>query len=210
MDGGRLRLGTVTTPGPLMDGVYKLTGGVVEFAGSNVSRQTIRGTQTNAYYNVEVTGTNVGQSSGNINIRNGGTFTIKSNAVLHMNDVSIVDSSGTGTQSFIMEANSKLFTANTLGFNGPLIGFNAPTVKSDIETINLATGSSIDYNRSNFYLGLANGNQVVTTTLPYQHLILSGDGNKTPAAGATIVVAGYLTKGGRPSAHLCTTMVLLS
>lgn len=41
---------------------------------------------------------------------------------------------------------------------------------------------------------------MVTTTLPYQHLILSGDGNKTPAAGATIVVAGNLTKGGRPSA----------
>ncbi|HMT97260.1 MAG TPA: T9SS type A sorting domain-containing protein, partial [Ferruginibacter sp.] len=201
MDGGRLRLGTVTTPGPLMNGAYNLTGGVVEFASNAATRQTIRGTQTNAYYNVEVTGTNVGQSSGNINIKHGGTFTIKTNAILHMNDVAIVDSTGTTTQSFVMEAGSKLFTANILGFNGPVVGFNTPTVKSDIENISLAAGSTIDYNRSNFYLGLANGNQVVTTTLPYQNLIFSGDGNKTPAAGTTITVEGNLTKGGRPTAN---------
>jgi len=200
MDGGRLKLGT-TGSGyalPWMNGNYNLTAGVVEFSNINATRQTIKGEANHAYYDVEVTGNNVGQSNGNINIKN--NFSILANAVLHMSNRSIVQAAA-GTQTFRMYSGSRLLTANDLGFHGPLSGLNAPTVKSpDIDNVTLDANSTIDYNRSNFYLGNPNGNQTITTTIPYQHLILSGDGNKTPALSSTLEVKGNFLKGGNPTA----------
>ncbi len=70
MDAGRLRLGT-TGSGyalPWMNGNYNLTAGVVEFSNINTTRQSIKGEATHAYYKIEVTGNNVGQSNGNISL----------------------------------------------------------------------------------------------------------------------------------------------
>lgn len=201
MDAGRLRLGT-TGSGyalPWMNGNYNLTAGVVEFSNINTTRQSIKGEATHAYYKIEVTGNNVGQSNGNINIKD--SFSIKPTGILYMSNRSIVQAAA-GVQTFKMFSGAKLFTANALGFHGPLSGLDAPTVKSpDIDNITLEANTTIDYYRSVIYLGSASGNQTITTTMPYQHLVLSGDGNKTPAASATLEIKGNFSKGGNPTAE---------
>ncbi len=195
MDGGRLRLGTTGTQ-PLMNGQYLLTGGVVEFASDNVSSQNIRGTANNAYYNVEVAGNNVSQSSGNVNINSGGSFTIKDTGVLYFTDAAITGP--TGAQTFTMETGAVFNVANEWGFNGApeaVLPFRTPALHLNFETVTLNTNSTINYNRSNPPLA-GTGAQTVTSTVPYQNLVFSGTGDKTPAAGATVEIQGNITKAG--------------
>ncbi|MBK8712904.1 MAG: hypothetical protein IPL97_13725 [Niastella sp.] len=192
MDGGRLKLGSTGTQ-PNMNGLYTLTGGVVEFANNSATAQTINNGGTHYYQNIEVSGSNVANSSGYTNLNDLGTFTIKNGGVFSINNYSI--NGPTGTQTFTMESGSLLNCGNEPGFNGPNAGSNYFSVNSNIENISLAANSTINYNRSSPPLS-GTGAQDITTTLPYQNLVLSGTGDKTPGSASIVEVKGNLTKDG--------------
>lgn len=192
MDGGRLILGT-TTPSavrPIMDGDYKLTGGVIEFKGSNITKQTIRNkiyTNLNntGYQNIEITGNNVGNSSGIIGLNPNGNMTIKSGGV-YISSSPNAPIKGYDSSATLTIENLGLFkTEVPLGFYGALSTTNYPSVFENVN-VNLQNGSTIEYSRV--------GDQVITNQLlgnapnqySYQTLKISGSGTKT-ALGTTTV-----------------------
>ncbi|TVQ20351.1 MAG: hypothetical protein EA361_00165, partial [Bacteroidetes bacterium] len=109
MTGGRL-INSSTGPSPDMNGTYNMTGGTIEFANNSATMQTIKGTDSRLYYNIDVTGTSVGNSGGNIHIGPGGTFTVKENGVFRINTVAIV-----GAGSFNMEPGSTFLYGSSDG-----------------------------------------------------------------------------------------------
>jgi hypothetical protein len=161
MDAGRLILRTGGTQ-PNMRGIYTLTGGIVEFA--DASSKTIR---NNSYQNIEVTGTNVGNSSGNITLNTGGTFTVKTNGVFTINGNAIVGP--TGTQTLIVEDGAVFKTGDAQGFYGS----NLTSVRDDIETITLDNNSTVEYSGDNQTITALNTNN------QYGRLLISGTGTKT-------------------------------
>ncbi|MDP4284580.1 MAG: T9SS type A sorting domain-containing protein [Bacteroidota bacterium] len=194
MDGGRLILGTGGTQ-PNMDGTYDLTGGVVEFTGG--AAKTIR---SKTYQNIEVSGSNVGNSSGYIILNPSGTFKINSGGVFTINDNSIKGTNGTET---VTVENGGLFKCgNNQGFNGftsTFTGFSS--IYENITNINLQPGSTVEYMRA--------GDQPITNTngLEYSNLTLSGSGNKTAPSGA-LTINGDLSKtSGCVFAHNNGTVV---
>ncbi len=175
MSGGRYRLfKTGTNPG--LSGIYTLTGGVVEFANANASDQTIR---NKSYYNIEVTGKPVGNSNGNITILGNGKFTVKNGGEFTINANAIVGPDG--TQTLTVENGGLFKTGDVDGFSGS----TNTSVRSDIESIVLEAGSTVEYSR--------NGIQTITVgavTTPatgnYQNLTISGSGEKYPIADLTV------------------------
>ena len=155
---------------PNMNGTYNLSGGVVEFAGSETTAQTIQ--TSKSYLNIEVTGNNVGKASGDITIKNSGTFTVKSNGIFTIIEDAITGP--VGSQLVVVESDATFKCGNADGFNGG----NNTSVKSDVETINLNAGSILEYARSS-----GSGNQVVTSGITYHHVIMSGFGVKNLATG---------------------------
>jgi len=193
-DNSRLITGTVSTQ-PAMEGVYNLTGGTIEFANNNATSQSIRTISSN-YNNIEISGKSVRNSNGNIKLNPGGSFTVTPTGIFTINDDAITG--GSGEQTLTIKSGGIFNCGNSLGFYGAPIGITSPSVKNDIENIFLEPGSTINYSRSN--PPLTNGNQVITLigadgTVPYQNLILSGNGNKTAPAG-TLEIEGNLTKTG--------------
>ena len=183
-DNSRLITGTVSTQ-PAMEGVYNLTGGSIEFANNNATFQSIRTISSN-YNNIEVSGKFVRNSSGNIKLNPGGSFTVTPIGVFTINDDAITGTDG--EQTLTIKSGGIFNCGNALGFYGAPIGITSPSVKNDVENILLEPGSSINYSRSN--PPLTNGDQVITLigtdgTIPYQNLILSGNGNKPVSAGTT-------------------------
>ncbi|MEO8088586.1 MAG: hypothetical protein ABI763_17340, partial [Bacteroidota bacterium] len=186
MDDGRLILGTTSFAQPLMDGIYNITGGVIEFTNSLSGTQTIRSNKT--YYAIEVTGTNVGNSSGNITLASGGSFTVKGAGIFMINSDAIVGP--TGTQTVTVENGGTFLCGNNQGFNGFTSTLtNYSSIHSNIENIVLASGSTVKYTRS--------GDQPITNSngLNYSNLNLSGSGNKTAPPGV-LTVNGNLVKTG--------------
>lgn len=168
MDGGRLILGTGGSQ-PNMRGAYNLTGGIVEFKGS--SSQTIR---SRNYQNIEVSGTDVGNSSGNISLNTNGTFTVVSGGIFTINDNSITSLSGANAK-VIVKNGGILKTGNTKGFNGFVATFtDNSAVHSNITDITLETGSTVEYSKSTA--------QTVSDFTPgYYDLKFSGIGEKSAA-----------------------------
>jgi hypothetical protein len=198
-DNSRLITGTVSTQ-PGMEGVYNLTGGTIEFVNDNPTPQSIRTISSN-YNNIEVSGKFVRNSSGNIKLNPGGSFTVLPTGVFTINDDAITGTDG--QQTLTIQSGGIFNCGNSLGFYGTPTGITSPSVNSDIENIYLEPGSTINYSRSD--PPLANGNQVITLigsdgTVPYQNLILSGNGTKTAPAG-TLEIKGNLTKAG-PAAFI--------
>jgi Protein of unknown function (DUF1573)/Secretion system C-terminal sorting domain len=117
---GTSRLKTTRTtsdgPAPGVAGKYSLTGGTIEFANSSATHQTIRGNEVSdlsrTYYNIEVTGTNVGASAGNFAVGSGGTMTVKTGGSFVMTDQTI-----SGAGAFVTEAGSTFGYGSTLGIN---------------------------------------------------------------------------------------------
>lgn len=178
MDGGRLILGTGGTQ-PNMDGDYFISGGVVEFAGS--SAKSIR---SRAYQNIEITGSNVGNSTSYITLNDLGTFTVKSGGVFSINDNSI--NGPAGTQTVTVEADGVFKCGNNEGFNGFTSTFtDNSSVYADIENIILADGSTVEYTRS--------GDQPITNAngLIYSNLTLSGSGNKMAPRDGLIIKGNF-------------------
>ncbi|MDQ6902857.1 MAG: hypothetical protein M3139_07590, partial [Bacteroidota bacterium] len=182
MDGGRLILSAISTQ-PCMTGNYMLTGGVIEFANSQSTVQSIR---SKYYQNIEITGTNVRNSDGNILLNPNGNFVVKTGGVFEINDNSI---SGTGgTQTVLIENGAVFKSGNNEGFNGvtPAL-FNNSSIHKNISNIILSPGSTVEYTR--------NGDQPITNAngLTYQGLSITGTGNKTAPSGI-LTVQGNLTK----------------
>ena len=197
MDGGRLILGTTGTQ-PMMYGTYNLTGGIVQFNGSNA--QTIR---SKSYQNIEITGAGVGNSNGNITLNSNGSFTVKNNGIFVINDNNITGTEG-GTQSVTVESGGIFKCGNNKGFNG----FNAKlidnsSISSTISNINLNPGSTIEYIR--------NGDQPITNAnnLIYSNLSFAGTGTKTAPSGI-LTVQGNLTKSGSGTFAHNDAIVLLN
>jgi hypothetical protein len=190
-DNSRLIVSTVGT-NPKMNGVYKLLGGVIEFRGSALTNQTIRNA---IYQNIEVTGTNVNNSDGNIVLRNGGTFTVKSAGVFTINDNTIAGPDG--VQTVTVESGGTFKCGNTKGFHGFPITFpnSNSSINADIENIILQPNSTIEYSRA--YPQLSSDDQPITNAkgLIYQNLVLSGTGNKI-APSDNLFVQGNLSKTG--------------
>lgn len=180
-------------PNPPINGLYDLTGGVIEFRGSGATPQTIR---NQTYQNIEVTGTNVNNSDGNIILRNGGTFTVKSGGIFTINDNTIVGP--VGVQSVTVESGGTFKTGNTKGFHGFAFTtapkFNS-SINTDIENIIVQPNSTIEYSRAS--PPLSSGDQPITNAnnLIYQNLVLSGTGNKI-APSDNLVIQGNLSKTG--------------
>ena len=182
MDGGRFIVGTTGTQ-PSIAGAYNLTGGVIQFDNST-SGQTIRSPKT--YYAIEVTGTSVGNSLGNINLAPNGTFTVKSNGKFSINADQITGASG--MQTITIEAGGIFECGNANGFSGgDGSSGNSTSIKSNIETIILSPGSTVSYSRAN--------DQTITNQMPYQNFLISGTGIKTAPSG-TLIVQGNLSKSG--------------
>ena len=178
MDGGRLIVSTGSTE-PGMNGVYNLTGGVIQFNGAGT--ETIR---TQTYQNIEVSGTSVGNSNGNITLNSNGTFTVKTGGVFTINDDGIVGPSG--TQTVTVENGAIFKCGDQDGFSGNL-GAIATSVNQTIENVILHPGSTIDYSRE--------GDQVITNAHTYQHLTISGNTN-IKKAPLSMVLMGNFTKSG--------------
>jgi hypothetical protein len=189
---GRLIVDTYG-PNPKMGGVYSLTGGVVEFKCTNATPQTIRGKN---YQNIEITGTNVLMSGGNITLNNLGTFKIKNGAIFTANDNTI--DGPTGTQTVTVESGGLFKCGTNRGFHGftiTSIPIKSSAINSDVENIILQPNSTIEYSRSS--PPLADGDQPITNAngLIYQNLILSGTGNKTAPPG-NLIIQGNFSKTG--------------
>lgn len=172
MSGGRYRIFKAGTQ-PDLSGTYNLTAGIVEFAGT--LSKTIRSPKT--YQNIEVTGNDVGNSSGNITLNSNGTFTVKNNGVAATPPVGIFTINAnaivgpTGTQTLTVEGGAIFKTGDTFGFSG---GTNT-SVKNDIETITLQDDSTVEYSKAT-----GTGDQTITLFSPsYRNLTISGTGVKT-------------------------------
>jgi hypothetical protein len=184
MDGGRLILGT-GGPQPNMDGTYTLTGGVIEYATGSASKTIRSGKQ---WQNIEVTGNNVGNSSGNITLKDLGTFKVKNGGVFTINDNTITGP--TGTQTITIENGGLFKTGNNEGFHGFAATFsNNSSLHDNIENIILSIGCTVEYSRA--------GDQPITNSsnLIYQNVTISGTGNKV-APPSTLIIQGNLTKSG--------------
>lgn len=179
MDGGRLIVSTGSTQ-PGMNGVYNLTGGVVQFNGAGT--ETIR---TQTYQNIEVTGTSVGNSSGNITLNSNGTFTVKTGGVFTINDEGIVGPPGNKTVT--VESGGIFKCGDKDGFSGHS-GINATSVNQSIENVILYPGSTIDYSRK--------GDQDITNAHTYQNLTISGNTGIKTAPLPGMALMGNLTKSG--------------
>ncbi|HXR84229.1 MAG TPA: hypothetical protein VN722_07970 [Hanamia sp.] len=181
----RLIVGNTGT-NPKMSGAYNLSGGVIEFNGSNLTPQTIRNRN---YQNIEVTGNNVLMSIGNIGLNSNGSFVIKNGGIFSINDNTIIGD-GSGTQTVVVQSGGTLKCGTNLGFNGAKISafpMQSSAINQDIKRITLETGSTVEYSR--------NGDQPITNEngLIYQNLILSGTGNKT-APSDDLIIQGNFSK----------------
>lgn len=176
-------------PNPMMAGTYNLSGGVIEFKGSNGTAETIR---SKNYQNIEVTGNNVSMSDGNITLNNNGTFTIKTGGVFTINDNTINGTTG-GVQTVTVKSGGYFKCGTNMGFNGATITsipIKSSAVNSDVENIILEPNSTVDYSRSG-----VQPDQPITNAggLVYQNLVISGSGNKT-APSDNLIIQGNLSK----------------
>lgn len=112
MTGGRF-ITSRAEPSPEMEGEYLLSGGTIEFANDNITNQTIRGGLGIVYYNIDVTGRNVSNSSGRIQIAPGGIFTIKEDGLFRIASTMFISGEG----SFVMEKHSTFLYGSPDGIN---------------------------------------------------------------------------------------------
>lgn len=159
MDGGRLIVGTGGTQ-PNMRGVYDLTAGVVEFAGTN---QNIRAGISRKYINIEITGKSVGKSNGHIVLRDHGIFSLKENSTfsIRQNSIRCFEDALIGTNTMqncqvIVSPNAVFQTGNSQGFSGFTPSFtDDSSISAEISNIQLMNGSTVEY--------LGDKNQLIST-----------------------------------------------
>ena len=202
-DNSRLIVSAVGTNPPI-GGIYDLQGGVIEFSCSGATSQAIR---NQTYQNIEVTGTNVNNSNGNIILKSGGTFTVKNGAIFTINDNTIAGP--VGIQTVTVESGGTFKCGNTKGFHGFTITFpnSNSSVNADIENIILQPNSTVEYSRAS--PPLSSGDQPITNAnnLIYQNLILSGTGNKTAPIDNLFIQGNFSKKGTSTFLHNNGTVI---
>lgn len=197
MTGGRLLTGTTGTS-PAMEGTYNLTGGVIDFTNNSATPQTIR---KNNYYNIEITGTNVKNSNGNISIREGGSFVIMPGGIFTSasGNASIVGAGEGTSKHFEIKDGGLLRTLAVEGFYGPPNGTNpSASVQTSIPIIILHPGSIVEYARKGTRGDEdempSSAEQKISShphLYEYQHLTLSGDGKKTAPASDLVIKGDF-------------------
>ena len=100
-DDSRL-ISSATGTFPAMAGSYDLTGGTIEFANNSATNQSVRSPRN--YYNIDITGYNVQNGAGNINILPAGTFSIRNGGRFQVSSERYV----TGTGHFNLEPGGTL------------------------------------------------------------------------------------------------------
>ncbi len=192
MDGGRLKMTGSSTSKPDIDGTFYLTGGVIEFAGSASGAQPIKGKSKGGtvdiiYKNIEVTGTNVGTSIYNIVLeKNNGIFTVKNGGTYAPNSRTIVSENSVNGSNVTVENGAFFKTGNNKGFSGT--SYTVPSNSSidlNIATINLISGSTVDYSNSSV-------DQDISNQKPYQNFTISG--NTTKQAPSTLSILGNFSR----------------
>jgi hypothetical protein len=173
MDGGYFSISGSGTK-PDMEGTYTLTGGTIEFGGS--ASQTIRSPRT--YYQVLVSGTSVGGSSGDYTLASGGTFTVGADAIFSVTDQKITTS---GSATVVI--NGTFTTADEDGLSGGA----QTSITSSINNFAMGVNSTIQFSRT--------GNQSITARTDYANLTISGSGVKT-FGGPVAIAKDYTLLGG--------------
>jgi hypothetical protein len=201
MSSGIFKVGTAETL-PLMRGTYTITGGTIQYVGA--SSKNIRSTAAYDYQNIEILGTNVNNGAGNISLNANGTFTIKNGGVFSINSNAIIGPFG--NETITIESGGRFNCSNIQGFYGPSVSGNSPSIRDNIENLILQPGSTVVYSRAD--PPLTGGNQVITNTNSYQNLELSGSGVKTAPTG-TLTIQGNLTKSGTSTFAHNNGLVLL-
>ncbi len=182
MTGGRLIM-TGTGTKPDMEGTYNITGGTIEFGNNDATIQTIRGTSSRVYNNIDIKGIGVGNSTGDIYID--GIFTIKTDARFQISNVCV-----RGIGSFVMENNSTLLYGdpNGITLQSEGTGTTAGNIRTAIRTFN-----------SNASYGFILGQEMVTGSgLPASiiNLTVSKSGNNVTLS-QDLEVIGNLTLTNR-------------
>lgn len=210
MTGGILKLFAKDIQ-PSLKGVYELSApSKIDFALTHIAdTQSISGGSGYIYSAIEVSGKSVQHTSGNINMKSAGSFTVKDGGLLSSQgstgQINSNDESSKAT--FIVENNGTFATQREKGFYGPVSGGSpAPSVKDNM-LLSLNPNSTVDYSRF--------GDQVITSqilgTVPneysYQNLRISGGGVKTATGTITVnnrtfVDAGTLEIPATPDAIL--------
>lgn len=171
MTGGRLKIGGTGTK-PDIAGSYSLRGGVIEFTNSGSTKQTMRATIT--YYGVDISGSNVNNSSGNTMVADGGFFTVKAGGNFDNNAFRIDGT--TGIQTFTLQPGSTFKTGTKGGFSG-----DDEAALKGFEIFNVDPKSTIVYSRA--------ADQTISPFPGYPTLLLKGSGNKTVVTGNVVVAS---------------------
>jgi hypothetical protein len=168
-----------TGTSPDMGGTYTLTGGTIEFANTSDGLQTIRGADRE-YFNINVTGTSVANSNGQIRIKAGGTFTIKGGGIFRFNAHFI-----SGEGSFVMEPNSTLFIGSPYG-----IKLNGESTTDG----NIRVSGNREFSPLAAYGFIGSDNQVTGNALPstVNKLILDKEGSSTVVLSKDVTVSAEL------------------
>ncbi len=144
MTGGRLRLFRV---GPMPEfSAYTLTGGVVEYANTSATTQTINSGSGRNFLNIEVTGDNVGNSNAAITINGTGSFVVKDKGIFTSTSKPI-QGNDPGVQTFRVENGGTFKTERSLGFSGSTT--NVSVREDTIDNIILEDGSTVEYSKDN-------------------------------------------------------------
>ncbi len=195
----RFRMGGTSTK-PDIDGTYTLTGGTIEFYNSLGTTQTIKGTNAASvdiiYNQIEVTGSNVGQSNTDIILNSaGGKFSVIGTsfvlpAVMYMSNRSIKSSAASNTSSILINGYGTMVTNASKGFSGFITTFSDnSSINGTISAANITlnSGSTVNYART--------GNQDISNQVPYQNFIISNAGNKIAPSG-TLEINGNINGTG--------------
>ncbi|MBS4013607.1 MAG: hypothetical protein KGZ97_07585 [Bacteroidetes bacterium] len=182
MTGGRLITSySSNNPNPRIGGTYSLTGGTIEFSNNSATAQTVRNAVT--YYNIDITGSNVGTSGGNFSIAAGGSFNIKSGGSFQIASNRAIEGAG----SFIVEEGGTLLYGSALG------------ITNSGATGNVRVTGSRTFNANATY-GLIGGVDMVTGNgLPsaIQNFIIDKTGTTTATLSQNLEVTGTLTLTNR-------------
>ncbi len=212
MDAGRFRMSSTGTS-PDIDGVFNLSGGVIEFYNTSATRQTIKGKNFLGndiiYYEIEVTGNNIGQSNTDILLNStAGKFSVSGTspaamAAMYMSNRSIKSVSSVNSSSFLLNAFGTLITSASKGFSGYTTTFgDNSSIHSNISSanINLLAGSTVEYG------GVAA--QDISNQVAYQNFVLSNAGAKTAPSGVLEINGNIKTLGSAIFAHNNGTVLL--
>src|SRR5690606_17104747 len=118
----------------------------------------------------------------------------KSGGVFEVNAQAIKAVTGSANQKVIIETGAEFKTGSQLGFHGleSLSPINVSSIHSNITDIELQPNCIVHYYRK--HPDLTGGAQIITATIPYQNLIISGNEEKTAQENSIIEIKGNLTK----------------